>query len=115
MQPDLFDERNLISLTHDDYPGERLVACRNPALARLRAEKRKDLIAATTRELEKIKAMVTAGRLEGRDKIGVRVGKVIGKYKVGKALRSRHRGRLRSTSASTRSASQPRPRSTGST
>lgn len=84
LQLDLFDERNLINLTHDDYPGERLVACRNPALAKLRAEKRKDLIAATVRELEKVKAMVTGGRLAGRDKIGVRVGKVIGKYKVGK-------------------------------
>ena len=84
LQLDLFDERNLISLTHDDYPGERLVACRNPALARLRAEKRKDLIAATTRELDKVRAMVMGGRLVGRDKIGVRVGKVIGKYKVGK-------------------------------
>ena len=84
LQLDLFDERNLISLTHDDYPGERLVACRNPALAKLRAEKRKDLIAATMRELEKVQAMVTGGRLEGADKIGVRVGKVIGKYKVGK-------------------------------
>lgn len=84
LQLDLFDERNLISLTHDDYPGERLVACRNPALAKLRAEKRKDLIAATVRELEKVQAMVAGGRLSGRDKIGVRVGKVIGKYKVGK-------------------------------
>jgi len=84
LQPDLFDERNLISLTHDDYPGERLVACRNPSLAKLRAAKRKDLIAATAAELDKIEAMVKAGRLEGRDKIGVRVGKVIGKYKVGK-------------------------------
>ena len=84
LQPDLFDERNLISLTHDDYPGERLVACRNPPLARLRTAKRADLLAATTKELEKIKAAVMAGRLEGRDKIGVRVGKVIGKYKVAK-------------------------------
>jgi hypothetical protein len=84
LQPDLFDERNLISLTHDDYPGERLIACRNPALARLRAEKRKDLIAATARELEKVAGMVTAGRLQGADRIGVRVGKVIGKYKVAK-------------------------------
>jgi Transposase DDE domain len=84
LQPDLFDERNLISLTHADYPGERLVACRNPALARLRAAKRQDLIAATARELDRIKAMVMAGRLVGRDKIGVRVGKVIGKYKVAK-------------------------------
>jgi transposase len=84
LQLDLFDERNLISLTHEDYPGERLVACRNPALAKLRAEKRKDLIAATTRELDKVKAMVAGGRLTGRDKIGVRIGKVIGKYKVAK-------------------------------
>ena len=84
LQLDLFDERNLISLTHDDYPGERLVACRNPPLARLRAAKRTDLLAATAKELEKIRAMMMAGRLEGRDKIGVRVGKVIGKYKVGK-------------------------------
>ncbi len=84
LQPDLFDERNLISLTHDDYPGERLVACRNPPLARLRAAKRQELIAATTIELDKVKAMVMAGRLKGRDKIGLRVGKVIGKYKVAK-------------------------------
>ena len=84
LQLDLFDERNLISLTHDDYPGERLVACRNPALAKLRAAKRVDLIAATERELEKVQATVIGGRLEGRDKIGVRVGRVINKYKVGK-------------------------------
>ncbi len=84
LQLDLFDERNLISLTHADYPGERLVACRNPPLARLRAAKRQELIAATAEELDKIKAAVMAGRLEGRDRIGVRVGKVIGKYKVAK-------------------------------
>ena len=84
LQPDLFDERNLISLMHADYPGERLVACRNPPLARLRAAKRQELIAATAVELDKVKAMVMAGRLEGRDKIGVRVGKVIAKYKVAK-------------------------------
>ena len=84
LQPDLFDERNLISLTHEDYPGERLVACRNPSLATLRAEKRKDLLAATTLELDKVKAMVMSGRLAGAANIGVRVGKVIGKFKVGK-------------------------------
>jgi len=84
LQPDLFDERNLISLTSEDYPGERLVACRNPELAKLRAAKRQDLIAATTRELEKVVGMVASGKLEARDKIGLRVGKVIGKYKVGK-------------------------------
>ena len=84
LQPDLFDERNLISFTSEDYPGERLVACRNPELARLRAAKRKDLIAATSRELEKVAGMVASGKLSGRDKIGVRVGKVIGKYKMAK-------------------------------
>ena len=84
LQLDLFDERNLISLTSEDYPGERLVACRNPELARLRAAKRKDLIAATARELEKIAGMVAGGSLSGRDRIGVRVGKVIGKYKMAK-------------------------------
>jgi hypothetical protein len=84
LQLDLFDERNLISLTSEDYPGERLVACRNPELAGRRAAKRKDLIAATERELQKIADMVASSRLAGRDKIGIRVGKVIGKYKVGK-------------------------------
>jgi len=84
LQLDLFDERNLISFTHADYPGERLIACRNPALARLRAEKRQDLIAATTRELEKVAAMVVGGRLKGAGTIGVRAGKVANKYKVAK-------------------------------
>jgi DDE family transposase len=84
LQPDLFDERNLISFTSEDYPGERLVACRNPELAKLRAAKRQDLIAATTRELEKVVGMVASGKLEARDKIGLRVGKVIGKYKMAK-------------------------------
>src|SRR5271157_694792 len=84
LQPDLFDERNLFSFTSEDYPGERLVACRNPELARLRAAKRKDLIAATSRELEKVAGLVASGKLSGRDKIGVRVGKVIGKYKMAK-------------------------------
>jgi hypothetical protein len=84
LQLGLFDERNLISFTSEDYPGERLVACRNPELARLRAAKRKELIAATERELSKVADRVASGKLLGRDKIGVRIGKVIGKYKVGK-------------------------------
>ncbi|MGC2603263.1 MAG: IS1634 family transposase, partial [Rhodomicrobium sp.] len=84
LQLDLFDERNLISFTSEDYPGERLVACRNPELAKLRAAKRKDLIAATERELQKVAGMVAGGKLAGRDKIGIRVGKVLNKYKVGK-------------------------------
>ena len=84
LQLDLFDERNLITLTHEDYPGERLIACRNGALARQRAEKRRDLIAATERELDKIVAMVVAGRLKDAGAIGVRAGKVADKYKVAK-------------------------------
>ncbi len=79
LQFDLFNERNLISLTSEDYSGERLVAYRNPGLAKLRAAKRKDLIAATERELRKVAGIVASGKLLGRDKIGVRVGKVIGK------------------------------------
>ena len=84
LQLDLFDERNLISFTSENYPGERLVACLNPKLAGRRATKRRELIAATERDLGKVVAMVTSGRLAGRDKIGVRVGKVLNKYKVGK-------------------------------
>jgi hypothetical protein len=84
LQLDLFDERNLIGFTSKDYPGERLVACRNPELAKLRAAKRKDLIAATERELQKVAGMVASGKLAGRDKTGIRVGKVLNKYKVGK-------------------------------
>ena len=84
LQLGLFDERNLIAFTHADFPGERLVACRNPDLARLRAAKRNDLIAATSAELDKVATMVASGRLQGRDRTGVRVGKVVNKYKVAK-------------------------------
>ena len=84
LQLGLFDERNLFELTHPDFPGERLVACRNPQLAKLRAHKRQSLLDATEKELEKVRGMVERGRLSGRDEIGVRVGKVVNKYKVAK-------------------------------
>jgi hypothetical protein len=84
LQLSLFDEQNLAEIAHPDYPGERLVACRNPALAESRRLKRESLLAATEADLEKIAASVTAGRLKDKDKIGIRVGKVIGKHKVGK-------------------------------
>ena len=84
LQLGLFDERNLFEFTHPDYPGERLVACRNPQLAKLRAAKREALLEATGAELDKVRAMVARKRLAGRDKIGVRVGRVINKYKVAK-------------------------------
>lgn len=84
LQLDLFDQRNLFELTHADYPGERLVACRNPELARLRAHKRQDLLADTAADLDKIKARIEAGRLAGKARIGLTVGKVINKRKVAK-------------------------------
>jgi transposase len=84
IQMGLFDERNLFGLIHPDFPGERLVACRNPELAERRSQKRKSLLEATVKELEKVRRMVQRGRLHGKDDIGVRVGKVVNKYKVGK-------------------------------
>jgi transposase len=84
LQLGLFDERNLFEIQHPDYPGERLVACRNPELAKLRAHKRQSLLDATARELEKVRGMVARGRLRGAGAIGVRVGKVVNRYKVGK-------------------------------
>jgi transposase len=84
LQLDLFDERNLLELRSPDYPGERLVACRNPELAKLRTHKRQELLAATEANLEKIKARVDAGKLAGRDEIGLRLGKVVNQYKVAK-------------------------------
>jgi len=84
IQLDLFDERNLFSFVHPDFAGERLIACRNPALATRRAHKRQSLLEATAKELDKVRAMVGRGTLQGRDKIGVRVGKVVNKYKVAK-------------------------------
>jgi transposase len=84
VQPDLFDERNLFEFTHPDFPGERLIACRNRELAKLRAHKRQDMLQATEKDLEKIVARVETGRLAGQDDIGVRVGKIINKYKMAK-------------------------------
>lgn len=84
LQLGLFDERNLLELSSPDYPGERLVACRNPQLATLRARTREELLAATELNLQKIKASVDAGRLAGQDAIGLRVGKLVNQYKVAK-------------------------------
>jgi transposase len=84
LQLDLFDERNLLELTSPDYPGERLVACRNPQLAALRTHKRQELLAATEKSLQAIKERVDAGKLAGADEIGLRVGKIVNQYKVAK-------------------------------
>ena len=84
LQLGLFDDRNLLELSSPDYPGERLVACRNSQLAQLRAHTRDALLAATEVNLQKIKARVDAGRLAGQDAIGLRVGKIVNQYKVAK-------------------------------
>ena len=84
LQLGLFDERNLLELSSPDFPGERLVACRNPELAKLRTHKREALLAATEASLAKIQARVEAGKLAGRDEIGLRVGKLVNQYKVAK-------------------------------
>src|SRR5450631_702976 len=84
LQLGLFDERNLFGFSHPDFPGERLMACRNVQLGKLRAHKRQALLEATEKELQKVRARIESGSLAGRDKIGVRVGKVVNKYKVGK-------------------------------
>jgi hypothetical protein len=84
LQMSLFDQVNLAEITHPDYPAERLIACRNPALATERARKRLALLEATDTELAKVTAAVAAGRLAGAGKIGIRVGKVIGRYKMAK-------------------------------
>ena len=84
LQLGLFDERNLLEISSPDFPGERLVACRNPELAKMRAHTRDDLLLATEKNLEKIKVRVDAGKLVGKDKIGVAVGRVVNQYKVAK-------------------------------
>jgi hypothetical protein len=84
LQLGLFDQRNLVELASPDYPGERLVACRNDALAKLRAHKREELLAATEASLAKVLERVHAGKLQGADAIGLRVGRIINQYKVAK-------------------------------
>jgi hypothetical protein len=84
LQMSLFDTQNFAEISHPDYPGERLICCHNPVLAAERARKRGDLLAATDADLATIRKSVMAGRLTDPDKIGIRVGKVIGKHKVGK-------------------------------
>jgi hypothetical protein len=84
LQPTLFDQHDLAEITHPDYPGERLVACRNPFLATDRARKRTELLQATEDLLAPVVAAVAVGRLAGADRIGLRVGKIINRYKVAK-------------------------------
>ena len=84
LQLSLFDQQDLAEITSGDFPGERLICCRNPVLAEERARKREDLLQATEKLLAPLTARVAAGRLAGAARIGVEVGKVINKYKTGK-------------------------------
>jgi transposase len=86
LQLSFFDQRDLAEITHPDYPGERLIACRNPLLAAERARKRQELLAATEKDLRKIRARTQRTRrpLRGKDSIGVAAGKVLGRYKMAK-------------------------------
>jgi hypothetical protein len=84
LQLSLFDEQDLAEITSEDFPGERLVACRNPALAEQRARKREDLLAATEKLLAPIAARVAAGRLAGAAEIGKKAGEVLNTYKMAK-------------------------------
>jgi hypothetical protein len=86
LQLSLFDQRDLAEISDPEYPGERLIVCRNPVLAEERARKREALLRATEQELERIVEATTRPKrkLKGKDKIGLRVGRVIGKYKVSK-------------------------------
>jgi hypothetical protein len=84
LQMSLFDQQDLAEITSPDFPGERLIACRNPYLAADRARTRDELLAATEKLLAPVITRVAAGRLQGAGEIGVEVGKVITKYKTGK-------------------------------
>jgi hypothetical protein len=84
LQLSLFDQQDLAEITSPDFPGERLIACRNPILAADRARTRNELLAATEKLLAPVIARVRAGKLTGAAEIGIEVGKVISKYKTGK-------------------------------
>ena len=86
LQLSLFDQQDLAEITHPAYPGERLIVCKNPLLAAERARKRQALLAATAQILEAIAAATRRPRqpLRGTARIGLRVGRVLGRHKVGK-------------------------------
>jgi hypothetical protein len=92
LQLSLFDERDLAEITAPDYPGERLIACRNPDLARERARKRADLLAATERDLSRIAAQVRRRHapLRGQAEIGLAVGAMVDGHEMTQAFRADH-------------------------
>jgi transposase len=86
LQMSLFDRTDLVEIAHPDFPGERLIACFNPLLAEERARKRPDLLSATEKQLEKIAIATRRQRrpLRGKQNIGLRAGKILNRYKMGK-------------------------------
>jgi transposase len=91
LQMSLFDQTDLVEIAHPGFPGERLIACYNPLLAEERARKRPDLLAATEKQLEKIAVATKRARrpLRGKQNIGVRAGKILNRYKMGKHFQLR--------------------------
>jgi len=91
LQMSLFDQTDLVEIAHPDFPGERLIACFNPLLAEERARKRPDLLAATEKQLEKIAAATKRSKrpLRGKQNIGLRAGKILNRYKMGKHFQLR--------------------------
>ncbi len=91
LQMSLFDKTDLVEIAHPDFPGERLIACFNPLLAEERARKRPDLLAATEKQLEKIAAATQRQMrpLRGKQNIGLRAGKILNRYKMGKHFQLR--------------------------
>ena len=115
LQMSLFDQQDLAEITSPDYPGERLIACRNPALAADRARKREDLLAATEKLLAPLLARVQAGRLTGAGPIGIEVGKVISTYKTAKHFTVTITDTTLAVEPASRTRSTPKPPWTGST
>jgi transposase len=91
LQMSLFDQTDLVEIAHPDFPGERLIACFNPLLAEERARKRPDLLTATEKQLEKIAAATKRPKrpLRGKQNIGLRAGKILNRYKMGKHFQLR--------------------------
>jgi transposase len=89
LQLSLFDQQDLAEIQHPSYPGERLIACRNPLLAEERSRKRNELLEATEKQLKRIAEATRRKRrpLRGRKEIGLAVGKILGRYKMGKHFR----------------------------
>jgi transposase len=85
-EPELFDDWGIAEIRSEEYPGERLIVCKNPILAKERSRKREELLRATEAELEKVREATKREkwRLKGADRIGLRVGKIINRYKMAK-------------------------------